>query len=887
MSEQPTPSPDPDGPPEAPPSPETTPAAPRSGRRRALLGGLALIAIAGAAIVLVARPRGPTSELPARRDGGAAIRAPRPPGMPGLPGDGLALTGVVVDGAGEPIDGAELTLELEADLADHALSGGMAVAATTDAGVGGDAGVIAGAAGDAGVPPLATAAPTGADGRFALDGLDPGRYRLRVTGRGLLDAELRAVPVPSDELRIVVARQVAIEGTVTDDGKPVVGASVGVRGEAIGGTLEVKTDVRGTFAIASLPEGRYQVFAYRGPLAARAVRVVRLGAGPFEPVELRLEAGANVAGRVIDRAEGTGLVAAIELRPVGDDQVPRYARSGEDGSFLIEGVPNGRWIVDAFAPGYLSPGGVELDAGRGIPELALARGAAIEGRVLDGAGQPVAGATLRALGTGTSPTEYSAAIDQDHLRRFSGRTTAPVPAATGFGGDPQLIPRGELGVMVGPIPPIPPPGAQIARSAAIVDPTIASAGLAGEPPPLPGDPARDSVWVTGPDGRYRIRGLPQGKVHVIAAAPGFAEGRSRQVAISTGELIGGVDVVLTAGAYLTGKVSDPRGVPIAGARIAARPEVGAALEAFAGADGTYRMGPLSGQIELVASAFGFIEARRRIAMPQGRGSVPDVHREDVVLEAADATLAGTLDDATGATVAGATIEVLGMGRRAVVSGDGTFELDMLPSGPMRVRVTHPDYPTDEFDVVASRTGERSRLRLALGGAVEGVLLDATRGEPLAGTTITARGLPRGMAETATDKDGRWTLGPLRVGRWRIEVRLPGFRPFSRELDVPVSRAPGVSSVRDVRIDLARGALLGGTVRDRRGQRIAGARVTARAADGSGDMVEGNADGRGEFRLHDCPAGEVVVTASFGDATASERITVRPGAEILGLALELR
>src|SRR5262249_46039519 len=133
-------------------------------------------------------------------------------------------------------------------------------------------------------------------------------------------------------------------------------------------------------------------------LAARTVRVARIGSGPFGSTELRLEPAAIVVGRVIDRSEATGLVAAIELRPSGDDQAPRYARSGTDGAFRIEGVPTGRWIADAFSAGYISPNGVELDAGHGITELALVAGGVVEGRVLDADGLPIAGATVRALG---------------------------------------------------------------------------------------------------------------------------------------------------------------------------------------------------------------------------------------------------------------------------------------------------------------------------------------------------------------------------------------------------------------------------------------------------------------------------------------------------------
>jgi hypothetical protein len=80
--------------------------------------------------------------------------------------------------------------------------------------------------------------------------------------------------------------------------------------------------------------------------------------------------------------------------------------------------------------------------------------------------------------------------------------------------------------------------------------------------------------------------------------------------------------------------------------------------------------------------------------------------------------------------------------------------------------------------------------------------------------------------------------------------------------------------------------MGGTVRAARGQRVAAAHVIATAAAG-GLTCEGDSDGRGEFRLHDCPTGDVVVAATRSDARGVTRATVRPGDEILSLALELR
>src|SRR4029077_10568499 len=104
-----------------------------------------------------------------------------------------------------------------------------------------------------------------------------------------------------------------------------------------------------------------------------------------------------------------------------------------------------------------------------------------------------------------------------------------------------------------------------------------------------------------------------------------------------------------------------------------------------------------------------------------------------------------------------------------------------------------------------------------GGAIEGVLLDAQSGEPLAGMTVSASAAGGRTADAQADAKGLWKLGPLKPGHWKLDIRVPGYRAQAREIDVPAARVPGATSVRDIRIDLSRGALLGGVVRDARGQ----------------------------------------------------------------------
>ena len=866
------------------------------GRRIAALGAVAIVVVVGA-ILLVVRGRHRAADGGTGSDGsgsgsGVAVRAPEGPTLPPPSTSGVRLAGFVLDGAGLPVVGAEVSAELEKGAADKALA--PPAPATTDVGssIALDAPGAGSGSGSATKPAIAVSLPTGIDGRFVVEGLDPGRYRVRVSGAGLLPAEVRYVPVPSDATRIVVSRQVGISGNVTDAaGKPVAAATVGVRGDSIGGELDGTTDATGTFSFPELPEGRYQVFAWQGALAARAQRVNRLGAGPFPPVELRLEPAAIVVGRVIDRDEGTGMAAAIELRPSGDDQAPRYARSTDDGTFKIEGVPNGTWIADAFSPGYLSPGGIEIEAGKGVPEIALARGATIEGKVVDADGKTIAGATVRALSGGANPVETSSIVDLDKLRRFSGRMAAPTAPAPGLGGtsgsDPSFIPRGELGVMVGPIPPLPPPGVAIATPASVV----ATAGvMVSEPTPLAIDPARASIWTTGSDGVYRIRGLVKGKLTVLAVAAGYAEGRSREVAVDTGQTIAKVDIVLSPGTILVGKVTDQHGVPVIGAQVTAKPEVGAQLDAFTDEAGGYRLGPLTGKVDLHAGAYGHGDANKKLELAPVKGTAAEEQHEDLVLVVADAVLAGTVDDTSGAPVAAATIEIVGGsadGRAGVVGADGTFSIDQLPAGALKIRIRHPDYPTKEMEVAATNGGARVRLRLPLGGSVEGAAIEETSAAPLASATITATGPGGATAEATTDKAGRFKLGPLEAGAWKLTLKIAGFVPASRRVDVTAGRTPGQATVRDIRLELARGATVGGTVRDARGQRVSGATVRVVPLKGSGFAVDGTTDALGEFTIKDAPTGDIVVTATKGDQTGSTRLTLRAGDEVRSVAIDVR
>ena len=199
---------------------------------------------------------------------------------------------------------------------------------------------------------VTVAAPTGADGRFVIPRprarpLSPARHRHRLARRG---GPLRtgAVGRGAHRGRRARSRSMARSPTAASRSAARPSASAATRSAAASSSRPIPR-VRSTCRTCRRAATR----CTRGKARSPRARCASTGSAPARSAPRRAPARSRaiVVGRVIDREEGTGLVAAIELRPSGDDQAPRYARSGDDGVFRIEGVPNGRWIADAFAPG--------------------------------------------------------------------------------------------------------------------------------------------------------------------------------------------------------------------------------------------------------------------------------------------------------------------------------------------------------------------------------------------------------------------------------------------------------------------------------------------------------------------------------------------------------
>jgi len=447
-------------------------------------------------------------------------------------------------------------------------------------------------------------AVTDALGRFEARGLAVGNYELRAWAGGMIDA-VAGVSVPlAEPLRITLERACELAGRIVSrDGNPVgrihlwvqlpMPASVSMdewhRIQSRHGIHNLCTNELGEFRLGGLKKGDYLINVGGGSggpnVVAKAFEGIPAGA---TDLRLVMEPGLAMSGRVVNRAgegiPGVYMAARIEgAGTPGDSR--RYDTTAPDGSFEITGLAAGSHSI------WMS-----IRKGRARREItrehfqAGASGIVIEiddaflsisGTLSDGLGSPLAGVGLRVRSSGTS-SDIRATTDAagrfvfegvdgiEYQVRVEGERYAKLLLDGG-----HSVRGGETGVVL-----------RLHEGATIAGTVRDETGAA----------VRD-VWVearagetvqhtqTGPDGIFRITGLPGGaEARLRAVAVDFAW-HMRSVRAGTS----GVGITLKRGTVSRGRVIDAAGEPLARIRLVFTPVEGEDTESQTRAkdDGTF------------------------------------------------------------------------------------------------------------------------------------------------------------------------------------------------------------------------------------------------------------------------------------------------------------
>ncbi len=294
--------------------------------------------------------------------------------------------------------------------------------------------------GDAGSG-MEAATRSGADGTFFIDGLLPQRaLRIDVSADGHMPLRVELPeglqPNESRTVDLLVRRAASLSGRViTKAGAPIAGATLAV------GNARATSDEQGRFRLGGLPPGvqRVRTSAEGWCPLSRGGTDRAVGAGETEEVEIVMVAARIVRGTVVD---GKGAaVADVRLQAYKRDA--RYvwyrsvtALSDEDGKFRIALRPRIAWTIEAndgMRSGIVHTSPLENEP----ITLRLESTGAIAGRLLDHAGQPLQGRTVKL--TGSRRTVMTGDNGRFHFAELSpGFHTLSVAGDESAGGGAQV-----------------------------------------------------------------------------------------------------------------------------------------------------------------------------------------------------------------------------------------------------------------------------------------------------------------------------------------------------------------------------------------------------------------------------------------------------------------
>ncbi|VTR95944.1 sigma-70 family rna polymerase sigma factor : Antirepressor regulating drug resistance protein OS=Singulisphaera acidiphila (strain ATCC BAA-1392 / DSM 18658 / VKM B-2454 / MOB10) GN=Sinac_0255 PE=4 SV=1: Sigma70_r2: Sigma70_r4_2: CarboxypepD_reg: CarboxypepD_reg: CarboxypepD_reg: CarboxypepD_reg: CarboxypepD_reg: CarboxypepD_reg [Gemmata massiliana] len=496
---------------------------------------------------------------------------------------------------------------------------------------------------------------TDTEGRFTFDRFPEGQDPLFATTLvavkdGFAPVVGHASSAFPNTVTLTLPKATTYTGTVKDrDGKAIAGAEVqfgfvtnhgnftswgytpikALRGTAVEKAYAVKTDATGAFRFTTVPDGGQLIFrasapgfAERDTASAAGIHKRDFVAGPnARPANLVLEPEAIVRGRVTSRMPTVSVKKVTVHLTSGQATSDRFMAPDDEGRFEFRGVAAGSYNLFLALPTDSTAAAVGVTVNPKIGETAdvnleVVEGVEVTGSVKVRGGEPVAGATLKAMGS-FNPSGHGlpqVTTDKDGRFRFwlppGEATLATWSTPTGFA-FPNISPRKKVTVSAG-------------RGPIVLNEPFEAVrvvkGLSGKVTDATGQPiAHVKVsalqhssacgnFASGPvtaswDGQFRLESSPNGPLEVGRSVPlriETSDGQRFEAAALIGKdgaaeirvpTFPGVDGPTDVKPEeLAGVVVDEKGKPLAGVKVHVwdwvdNPE----NYTFTGADGVFRI----------------------------------------------------------------------------------------------------------------------------------------------------------------------------------------------------------------------------------------------------------------------------------------------------------
>lgn len=778
------------------------------------------------------------------------------------------------------------------------------------------------------------------DGRYQVRGLLPQRaYRLRADEpRYTPYVRERLLLAAAETVRVDVPLTLAasLSGRVVDEaGKPVAGALGRILPAAAAGgagrlrmlraadRLVFRTAADGTFKATRLAAGEDQRLTVVHPeYQPRTIGGLALPAGSAKTVNVVLRRGLSLSGRVRDEAgravadaevelgSGRGF-AAVAARALGVGAAgPRpKAVTGADGRFEVKGLSEGDYSLTVSKEGFADHrlDRVPVDADRRDPiEITLGAGAAIRGTVSRRDGQGAEGYWVRAVPAGSSGPGFGPfglgelrATGPDGAFSLAGLRAGDTydlvvlgPDGVGARREGVSAPAEDVDIVVAG------PGRIAGR---VVDAQTLSAlsdfqvdfgpdrssGRGGFGPGSGRAMARAVRFAAGggggpqavhsEDGSFVLEDVPPGIWEVVAQARGYQTARVGSVTIEEGGTREGVEVRLTPGNAVRGRVLDGgSSAPVFDAAVTLQRAGGGGralgllmgeTDARTDAEGRFAIeGLAAGSYTVVAQHPDYANATALVAVKDGPASAE-------LRMLPGGTLGGTVLSETNAPLVGATVSLSsgsggGFGRAGGFGGFDDGQTTMTDDAG-RFRFQH--VTAGRYSVMASLRGHRTApadVLLQVGESRENLLLSLASGARIRGVVsglppalrdnvrVMATGPGNYSALTRASAEGAFEITGAPVGPVDLRAQAGDAMGDVRSAAAQVVVAEGQDEAL-AQIVFESGFALSGTV-TRNGQPVE-AMVSA-SLRGGGPFTSARTNATGAYRLEGLSEGSYNVTA---------------------------
>ena len=692
------------------------------------------------------------------------------------------------------------------------------------------------------------------------------------------------------------------------------------------GHVEHALDATLTFEFGGLAVGSSYRAVYEGETLTGSSPEIEVQPGETSTVKVPLETGIVLAGRVVDET-GAGIAEAqllvlVERFPVQDH---RPAASASDGTFRIAGLTGGKVTLQAYQDGRVAAevklGALATGDVREGLVLELVRGSSVAGRVQWPDGKPTLaevevlpededlGAMERMEAAVTADCGEDGTFEVNGLGRGPFRVRARArPAAeaaerselsgnetTGWWrASVEHVDAGQRDLVLVLAPGLALEGRVVDDlGAPVTSFHVIGTRITRHPDGWMGSKEALATEVAGQDGTFRLEGFVPGEWELRVNAAGYGGTDAIRFTIPAERPL---EITLTRGASVSGRVLDPSGVAVHGAQILAEVTDGNLGSAFwngnrstdeNGAFEVTGLRPVSTRIRATASGWAPSESVE-VALEPGRAE------NGLVLQLRDGgRITGEVRDAQARPVVDARVSLSSWrsGYHETLSSgpEGAFEVQGVPPGTIQVTAQLGEgFEIDE------------RLEIAAGESVHVVLAPTDEtvrmhgrvrvgGEPAAGAIVYVQ-RRSGGPRAECDESGEY------------EVTLPAPDTYSVSVyqsDVSVFRSVEVPRAEEFRFDVVvEVGHISGCVRDGSGRALAGLRVTAGSTSrDAGDGARGRTgeDGRYEFRV---PVGTYTVMAGGNNPnirgsapsyarTSVDDVVVGPDASVRDIDLVLR